>query len=244
MSLNEVNLLSISLKLYIYKLKAYSNLLSWLIMAQILGLLLSLGGAGGSGASNNEVSVSLAHYSSNMVIIFSFFWLWIVAAQLPRKQYKNLEAILVTNRIAGNLSNIGYLITACVFGGITASLGGVLLRVIMYLSSDRSQIILDGFFLAYTDLLLGMAVAILYMVLISAIGYFLGVLASINMALGAIIIVLIIGLLRVYSTFTQLVFEFFMFEISLPIFALNVIIMAIVLFGASIILSNRLEMNR
>lgn len=244
MSSREVSLLSISLKQYLYKLKAYSNLLNWLILAQVLGLLFTLGGVTSSGTSNNEVSVSVTQYSSNVVIIFTCFWLWIVATQLPRKQYKNLEITLVTNRLAGNLSNIAYLLTACVFGGITASLGGVFLRVIMYLSSDKSQIILDGFFIAYADLLLGMAVGILYMVLISSIGYFFGALASINMALGAIVIVFIIGILRIYPNISQLVYEVFVAGISLPLFALSVIGIAIVLFGVSIILSNRLEMNK
>lgn len=50
---------------------------------------------------------------------------------------------LVTNRVSDNLSNIGVLLTACVFGGTTASLSGVLLRVVMYFTFNRSQIIIE-----------------------------------------------------------------------------------------------------
>ena len=244
MSLNEVSLLSISLKQYYYKLKAYSNLFNWLIMAQIIALLFSLGGVGGTGAYNDELSVSVTHYSANIVVIFSFAWIWFIAIQLTTKQYKNMETILVTNRITENLSSIGYLLTACVFGGITSSLGGVLLRVIMYFTSDRSEMVFDGFSLAQSDLFLGMVVGILYMVLISAISYLLGVIARINMVLGTIIIALIIGLFRVYTNLAQLIPKFIAFEVSLPLFALKVIIISILLFEVSILLSNRREVSQ
>ncbi|MDR3586295.1 MAG: hypothetical protein P4L59_13395 [Desulfosporosinus sp.] len=93
----------------------------------------------------------------------------------------------MTNRITGNLSNIGFLATACVFGGITASLCGVIFRVVMYFSFDGSQIVWNGFFLAFSDLLLGIIVAILYMFVISAQGYFIGVLTQLNEAFAIII---------------------------------------------------------
>ena len=241
---NEVNLVSISIKLYFYKLKAYSNLFNWLILVQIVALLFSLGGVSSTGGSNNEVSVSVTHYSSNLVIVFSFFWIWFIAIQLTTKQYKNLETTMVTNRITENLSSIGYLLTACAFGGITSSLGGLLLRVIMYFTSNRSQLIFDGFYLAYSDLFLGMVVGILYMVLISAISYLLGVIARINMVIGAIIIALIIGLLRIYTNLAQMAFEFITYEVSLPLFALKVVTISIVLFGVSMLLSNRREVSQ
>jgi len=96
----------------------------------------------------------------------------------------------------------------------------------MYFTSDRSEMVFDGFSLAQSDLFLGMVVGILYMVLISAISYLLGVIARINMVLGTIIIALIIGLFRVYTNLAQLIPKFIAFEVSLPLFALKVIIIA------------------
>ena len=169
MSSKEVNLLSISVKQYFYKLKAYTTLVYGLITAQLIALLFSLGGVVSMGSGNGELSITVKSYSANIVLIFSFVWIMVIALRLTTKQYKSMEITLVTNRLSGNLSNVGFLMTACVFGGITSSLVGVLLRVIMYFTFDRSQISIDGFFLAYSDLLLGIVVAILYMILISAI---------------------------------------------------------------------------
>lgn len=244
MSSNEVSLVSISLKQYFYKLKAYSNLFNWLMLVQIVALILSLGGVSSAGSSNDEVSVTVSNYSSNIIIIFSFLWIWFIAIQLITKQYKNMETILVTNRITENLSSIGFLLTACVFGGITSSLGGVLLRVIMYFTSNQSQLIFDGFYLAYSDFFSGMVIGILYMVLISAISYLLGVIAQIHMVLGAIIAALIIGFLRIYTDLAQMAFEFIAFEVSLSVFALKVITLSIVLFGVSMLLSNSREVRQ
>jgi hypothetical protein len=153
MSSKEVSLLLISLKQYFYKLKAYSNLVHSLIIVQLFALLFSLGGVGGSMGGNGELSVSVKSYSSNIVIVFSLFWIMFIAVQLSTKSCKKMELPFVTNRLSGNLSNVGFLLTTCVFGGITSSLIGVLLRIIAYFTVDSSQIVFNGFLLAYGDLL-------------------------------------------------------------------------------------------
>jgi|SRR5665648_90122 len=124
MSLNEVSLLSISLKQYFYKLKVNTNLLNGLMFAQLIALLFSLGGVGSMSSGNGQLTVSLSNYSANMIIIFSIIWIIIVALDLTTKAYKQMEIPLVGNRLTGNLSDIGFLMTASVFAGITSSLGG------------------------------------------------------------------------------------------------------------------------
>ncbi|HWQ72707.1 MAG TPA: hypothetical protein VN370_10345, partial [Desulfitobacteriaceae bacterium] len=239
MSSKEINFLSIFRKQYIYKLKAYSTMVYWLIITQLIALLLFSGATSSIQSSNEELSVSLRSCSSNIVLIFSFIWIMIITSKLTTKQYNSIEIPLVTNRFSGNLSNIAFLTTACIFGGLTSSLCGILLRVIMYFTIDRSQIVLDGFFLDCSDLLLGITVAILYMILISALSYLTGILVQLNGAFVIIIPVVIIGLLRIYTDFCASVFKYFAFEVSLPLFALKVISMAIIIFGASLFLSNR-----
>ncbi|MCB8814008.1 hypothetical protein [Desulfosporosinus shakirovi] len=244
MSLKEVDLLSISIKQYVYKLKAYSTLFYGLLLAQIITLFFSLNGISHMSSSNGELSVSVNSYSASLVIVFSFFWILFAAIQLTTKQYKKIENPLVTNRISGNLSNIGFLMTACVFGGITSSLVGVLLRIIMYFTFDRSQIISDEFILAFSDLLLGISVAILYMVLISGMGYLTGMLTKVSMAFVIIIPAVIIGISKAYADIFQSLIKFFTLESSLPLFALKVIITSILMFGVSILLSNRGEVSQ
>lgn len=193
MSSKEVSLLSISFKQYFYKLKAHTNLLNRLLITQILALLFSLGGTNSMSVGSGQLSVSMRSYSANMVIVFSILWVMIVAVLLTTKPYKQIEMPLVGNRLTGNLSDVGLLMTASVFAGVTSSLGGVLLRDIMYFISDRSTMALDGFFLNFTDLMLGMAVAILVLVLVSAMGYLIGVLVQTNKAFAIIIPVATIG---------------------------------------------------
>lgn len=245
MSSNEVNLLSISLKQYFYKLKAHTGLVNRLIITQMLALFFSLvGGSGNMSSSNGELSVSLRTYSASTVLVFSFLWIVIVAILLTTKQYKKIEMPLVANRQSGSLSDVGFLMTASVFAGITSSLAGVFLRVIMYFTFDRSKLVFEGFSLTFSDLLLGLVVAILYMILISAIGYFIGMLAQVNMAFVILIPVVIFGTVRAYTGFSLAVYNFYAFEVSLPLFALKVISLAIVLFGASLFLSNRMEVEK
>ena len=244
MSLIKVNLLSISVKQYFYKLKAYTTLVYGLITAQLIALLFSLGGVSTMGSSSGDLSVTVKNYSANIVLIFSLVWIMFIALKLTAKQYTNIEIALVTNRITGNLSNIGILATACIFGGITASLSGVLFRVVMYFSFDRAQIVLNGFYLTSSDLLLGIIVAILYMFVISALGYFIGVLTQLNGAFAIIIPAVVLGSFKVYGDYSQAVLKFFTFENSLPLFALKVICIAIILFSASLLLSNRMEVGK
>ncbi|HEY8909245.1 MAG TPA: hypothetical protein VIM51_03045 [Desulfosporosinus sp.] len=244
MSSTEVNLLSISLKQYFYKLKAHTDLVNRLIITQLLALLFSLGGVSSMSSGSANLTVSLRSYSANIVIIFSILWILITAILLTTKPYKKMEMPLVGNRISGDISDVGFLMTASVFAGVTSSLAGVLLRVIMYFTFDRSKMGFDSFSLTFSDLLLGMLVAILYLGLISAVGYFIGMLTQMNMAFIVLIPAVIYGTLRVYTGLAQSVFEFYVVDVSLPLFALRVIITSIMLFGVSMLLSNRMEAGK
>jgi len=246
MSSSEVNLLSISLKQYFYKLKAHTGLVNRLIITQMLALFFSLGGVNSMSYAfgSGNIFVSVSGYSANIVIVFSMMWIISVAILLTTKEYKRMEMPLVGNRVSANLSDIGFLMTTSVFAGITASLVSVLLRVIMYFTFDRSKMVLDGFFLSYSDLFMGMGVAILYMILISAIGYFLGSMSLMNMVILILLATPFVGIFRVYNILAQMAFNFIAFENSLPLFALKVICISIVLFGASLLLSNRKEVRQ
>lgn len=247
MSSTEVSLFSISLKQYFYKLKANTDLVNRLMITQIIALLFSLTGGNGLMSSSNEtVSVSVRAYSASMVIVFSLLWISTVAILLTTKQYKKMEMPFVGNRMSGNLSDVGVLMTASVFAGITSSLYSVLLRVIMYFTVDRSKVVSDGFSLTFSDLMLGVVVTILYMCLVSAVGYFIGIMAQVNMAFLVLIPVVFFGSLQGYNDyfFAQSIYKFYIEDVSLSIFALKVIITSLILFGASMLLSNRMEAGK
>lgn len=239
MSIIETDLLSISLKQYVYKLKAYPPLICGLILTQIIASFFSMNGISHMSSSNGELSVSLTTYSASLVIVFSLFWILFIAIQLTTKQYKKIELSLVTNSISGFLSDAGFLLTASVFGGITSSLVGVLQRIIIYFTVDRTQIIIDEFYLAFSDLLLSISVTILYMVLISGVGYLTGMLIKLSVAFVIIIPAVILGVSSTYTHLFESLIMFFTLESSLPLFTVKVVITSILLFGFSILLNRR-----
>lgn len=243
MSLIEVSLRSITFKQYVYKLKGYSNLFYGLLIAQILGLFFSVQGVRSSGFGSEDLFVSVKGYTADIVIVFSLFWIMVTGFTLANKSYKNTEFSLVANRLSSNLSNIGFLLTCSIFVGITASLSGVLFRVIGYFGFERTQIQLEGFILAPGDLFLGIFVTMLYLALFSSIGYIGGVLVELNKSFVIIIPVLVIGFSRVYGEYLGKILRNF-YESTLLIFILKILILTIVLFGISILLSNRMEVRK
>ncbi|MBC2728179.1 hypothetical protein [Desulfosporosinus sp.] len=244
MFLKEADLLSFSFKQFVYKLKAHSNLLYGLMLIQIIALFFSIGGVSHMSSSNGELSVSVNTYSASLVIGFSFIWIFFIGILLTTKQYKKIELPLVTSSLSGNLSDIGFLMIASIFGGITSTLVGVLQRIILYIFFDRSQIIFDKFLISFYDLMLGIVIGTLYMILISALGYLIGSITKLSMAFVLIIPAIIFGFLRVYTDFFQKVLLVYTKEAALPLFALKVLITVIILFGVSSLLSPNKEVSQ
>lgn len=243
MSLKEVSLQSITFKQYIYKIKGYSNLFYGLFIAQILGMLFSMQGMRNSGMWTDDLSINVKGYTAEAVIVFSLFWIMITGTTIVNKSYRNIEFSVVANRLSSNLSNIGFLLTCSLFAGITSSLSGVLLRVIGYFWFERAQIPSEGFLIAPTDLLLGIFVAILYLVLFSSIGYLGGALVELHKSFVIIIPVLVIGFFRIYANFLGDLIKNF-YESLLPVFIVKILILSLVLFGISIFLSYRMEVRK
>lgn len=243
MSLKEVSLQSITFKQYIYKLKGYSNLFYGLLIAQILGLFFSMQGMRNSSMWTDDLIVMVKGYTAEAVIVFSLFWIMITGTTIVNKSYRNTELSIVANRLSSNLSNIGFLLTCSLFAGITSSLSGVLLRIIGYFWFERAQIPLEGFLIVPTDLLLGIFVAILYMVLFSSIGYLGGTLVELHKSFVIIIPVLVIGFSRIYAKFLGDLIKN-IYESVLPIFIVKILILTLFLFGASILLSYRMEVKK
>lgn len=243
MSSREVRLQSIVGKQYIYRLKGHSGLIYALILAQLLGLLFSMSPRGAMSSGDEFLHVYVGTYSTDTLLFFSMVWVVVIAAQLISKAYRNLEFPLVTNNITSHLSNILLIVTYSVFAGITSTLMSVLHRVIMVLASDQSKFVFDDLALTTYDLVLGSFVLIFYMVLLAATSYLIRLIIEVNKLFAIIIPAVIIGLLRVYPRFSEAIFDFFAAENSLGFFTLKVFFTAIILFGMSVLLSNRMEVK-
>lgn len=246
MPLSEFTLLTVSAKQYSYKLKAYAGLFNKLIITQILVSLL-LAFAGFSQMSSfgfDTLSVSFLLYSGDMVIACSFIYIASTAIFLTTKSYKRNELPLILNKTAGALSDAGFLLTIGVFAGITSSLAGNLLRVIVYFTSDLPRVFVEGFYLSASELLLGLVAAILYMLLFAALGYFIGIITQISAAFIFILPVTFWGTMNYYPEFSQALFNYFTAETSLPLFILKITVLVILLFGASLLGANRMEVGK
>lgn len=248
MSLKEVSFSSITLKHYMYKLKGHSGLVYSLIFAQLIGLLLSMTPRAGSSSGSDFLSISVRTYSADTILIFSFVWIIVMASLLGSKEYRSMEFSLVTNRISSHLSNILLLVTCSVFAGVTSTLMSVLHRIIMVITLNPSEFIIDGLRIAPADLLLGIFVSSLYILLFAAGAYLVRVIIEVNKSFGILISIILIaflfGTVKIFVLNVGNFIRFFTSEAFLGIFALKVLLTVLVLFGLSIFTSNRMEVKR
>jgi len=239
---SEVSLLSVVSRQYRYKLKGFS--FNSLIAIQAVILLVSLGGTLSYGAGANYFSFSLKAYSSDMVIICTMLWVFVMAALITKPAYKNIEFTLVSSRLSSWLSDVGLIATFCVLGAVTATLSGYLLRVILYFFADHSVILESAFRLSAESLLFGAAGGIFYMLLIGSIGYLFGMLVEISKIAAALLLVLLYGLARTQTDFFLAVWNFFVRESSLPLFAGKTVVFTALCLLAGLLLFHGTEVKK
>lgn len=237
----ETKVLTVARKQYLYKFKSFSFV--GLIIMQLIVLFFSSSGIGMYGSGNGNVHISVKTYSSDIVIICTLIWIFVMAISLSKRGFKNMDFTLVTNRLSSSLSDVGLLATLSVLGGLTSSLSGFLLRFTMYFTTDASMMVQSSFNLPLPVLLQGMAVTVLYLFLVSAASYLFGMLIEVNKLLVFIIPALLFGLVRVQSELLITLIQFFTKETLLLAFSGKVILTAGLLFALSIIIYNRMEVR-
>lgn len=245
----EIRVLAIAQKQFCFKLKANIGLMSTMIALQAVAVLFSLTGTGQMGISSNYINLSVNYISNQLIVIFTAAWAFYMAILLTTKSYRNIDFAFVANRITSNLANIGLLFTYSLIGGLTSVLTGVLLRVIGYFYFGSTNIVGQTFFITSWELLIGFMAATFYILLMSAIGYFIGVLAQLSQVFSFLVPALLFGTLifESRSGAAGIVLEaikFFINEGSLSIFAFKIMTFVLILFVTAINLSNRLEVRK
>jgi hypothetical protein len=149
--------------------------------------------------------------------------------------------------LSSNLSNGAFLVTAALIGGVTAMLSGYLLRIIVYFRSSH-YLLSQNFIVAPEVVFTGIAVTILYLLLFGSLGYFCGVLMQLSKVFIVILPGLYFGAIILARRGDQMqvidkLIDFFRVESSLTLFALKVIITAVLIYACSFVLSNRLEVR-
>lgn len=251
MSLTETNLISIVKRQFLYKIKAHLGLFSSLAAVQFIVLLLTFGRAGSIGTGGNGMDFQIIKYSGDLVFIATLIWIFYISTLLSTEVYRNEDFTFVSNRMSSNLSNIGFLLTASVLGGVTSSLSGVLVRLMLYFTQGSHNIMGESFFLISRELLLGMGAAVLYMILISAVGYLIGILVRhskifILLLPGLFICALYLQGMSIDKSTTILakLILFFVHENSLALFTAKALLTGVILFAGGILISNRTEVRQ
>jgi hypothetical protein len=229
---------------YFYKLKVYSGFFSALVAAQLIAAIFSLGGT----VIAIDQTYTYHYFSGQIVVLFSELWAPIIAVLLCTRQSKNEAFALPASRLSDTLSDIAYLLTGCLFGGVTSALAGVALRVPVYLRNYG--ILSENAFLpefgVFCTILSSTA---LYMLLFSACGYLCGVLARLHKAL-LVLPAFAAGWiffersLPKSSTFFRICWDSIISERSLALFAGRVFALSALMLAIGTVLSLRLEVKQ
>jgi hypothetical protein len=245
MSLAKPSFLQVVKKQYSLKLKSYNQVFITLVIFQILAILFSFGGIGGSGTSSDRIDMDIHYYSADHVVILTILWGFITAIIITTKAYRNDDITFVTNRLSSNLSNVLFLLTASFIGGITAMLSPSLLKIIMYYAVGQHYVDYSSEWIAFP---IGIFSTSFYIFLTCALGYFSGILIQIHKVFALLLPALFFGMLIGEGSgklkILIAVYEFLFSESSFLLFISKSILIAVLLFTISFVVSNRMEVRQ
>ena len=238
------SILTVTKKLYFYKLKAHAGFLFILACLQIFALVFAfLGMPGGMSTHGGSIRIDVTIYSAVGILVFTMFWAFVVSIYLASKALRNLDFAFVGNRLSSNLANFCLLATFSVLGGLCASLSTLVLRNVIYFMGRG-----EYFYLPPGELLMGTIAAILYLLLISALGYFFGSLSSLSKVMVVFIPAILLGTLIMETRTADLsiiiqAIKFFTAEASFAAFIVKSLFTVAVLMLGSALISRRLEVR-
>lgn len=246
MSLSTANLMETVKKQYFFKLKANIDAISSLVGIQLVAVLFSLGGIGGSLSSSEGLQIDINYYSADVVLVFTMFWALATAITITTKPYRNHDFTFVTNRLSSSLSNILFLLTGSLLGAVTANLSRYLIQLIAVLVRDQQ--VYSGQF-DFPVFILGIIMSALYIFCICSIGYLIGALVQVNKTFAILFPVLIIGSIFLDASIQKelslmQVFQFYVMESNFLVFLIKMLVTTALFFLASISILNRMEVRR
>lgn len=246
MSLKRISLQEVAKKQYLFKLKSYFGVFGTLMLLQVIAMVFALNGSSMYGTGSDQISMTIRYFSADMMIAFTLLWGFITSVLITTRGYRYDDFTFIANRLSSHLANIAFLVTISVFGGMTSMLSGFALKSILYyfrgFESLKTISLLDAPF----EVFVGIGAAILYVLLVCAVGYFVGMLAQFHKILVLVIPAagfgsLYIGAGQNEPPFILSVLNKHLFtESSFSLFAAKIIIISLILFSLSIVGSNRL----
>jgi hypothetical protein len=248
MSITNANLGKIVLKQSLYKLNANTTMLLTLIILQLIGISLSLGGSRNTSGGNGHTSIHITGFTAEIPVTLTFMSIFIIALLIAGKYYRNMDFTLVSSKTSGNLSSLVCITLFSVFSGITGALSEALVHIGVYFIHDRSKMVQAGFHIPVSEVL-ELAVSItFYCLLLSSIAYLFGTIVqfhgSFAFLLPAALVSIFIYEARMRGGVFYGIVKLFTSETSLPIFAVKSLAAVLLIFAMSMLLSNRLEVRK
>lgn len=248
MSLNKISLTTAVKNQFQYKLNVYTGVFTSLVILQVIGLLVSIGGSGGGISGSEGVEIGYTLYSINNVIIFTFLWGFIHSIMMTTKTDWENSFNFVGNRLTHDVSNMLFLFFASIIGAVLSVLTSFTFRVIIYYFVEEEVLFGDSFRLTGGEIFSGLLTMTLHLFLFCAIGYLLGTITRMHRLLPVLlpflIIVAIIALVEANSEFLLHFVEFYFEEANPWIFIVKILVSVLLLFGASFLMSSRTEVRR
>ncbi|MDQ2087310.1 hypothetical protein RBH29_12830 [Herbivorax sp. ANBcel31] len=240
----KTSLLSIVKKQYFNKLNQYSNIVFALVAIQIFTLAISFTLYGTSIRRFNPFFViDIRSYADEIAIVFTMIFVLIASAILRSKTYRDMDFNFISNRLSSQLSTIGFLLTIVVAGSTFAVLSGYMLRVLRYFLPISKPFSIIMSHISFQDFLLSVSIITLYLLLFSALGYFIGSLIYFNKIFAVLLTVLFLTIIFFRIDYTVFVHNFYFHETSILVFTLKTLIPSIVLFLLSIMLTKEKEVR-
>lgn len=238
MSLTDLTLFQLVVKQAKWKCKAYSQLIFALIVLHLFWILLTVTvGTTSNGFGFNNLTINVQIYSLDSFIMFACLWAFITALLTQTNSYINPDYSVVTNHLSASLANIIVIIIYSFLATIISFLSLYIVAAIKFI--QNVEIIMESS--QFT--LMQFCVVFLIILLLAAIGYFIGSAFHLHKLFGVGIIILIFLIVRSIEGQLLTVFTFY-FQEGDGLFLLKALITVIFLFIVSVVLINRKEVVR
>ncbi len=234
---------------YIYKLRANSGYFCALVLAQVIAGLMMFAGSAATGTAIDNVQIMFYTISPQIAVIFSVIWALIISILLTTHANRDIAFTVTGNRKSYFLSDIAFILTGCVFGGVTSALIGVALRVPFYFL-HMGNVMLNGFYPNLGQVCIIAASTMLYMLLLAVAGYFAGTLLRFRKVFIIIAAALFVGIIYLRTnlgesqSFLRMCWDSIINEKLLGFFTLRVTAVSIVMFAVTVALSYRMEVRK
>lgn len=251
MYLHEPKLIDVVKRQFFYKLNANAAPITVLVILQIVSLVLLSGSMSSPDPFYDYDNIAYTNYifSNDGIVGLTWFWAAVFGFLLTSTSQRDEAFSFVSNRFSHHLANFFVMLSAALFGGLTAVLSGSIIKLYAFLRYGEVITETTGLFTAPGDFILRLVTAVLYTLLFLVIAYTIGTFIQVNrffiFPFVALWMLLVRSTSSSYGTsFAEKIFHFFAGETSTSLFILKMIMTVVILCTISITISNRLEVRK